>query len=101
MARMSILLFFLFALSGSKIGPMVSASQRKVVSSHVESAIAEGATCLLGGPAEAERLAGALPHGHFYPATVLSGVPQDGGTSPPEETSPGRAHRLVRMPRSP
>ncbi|EOD10296.1 putative alcohol dehydrogenase [Emiliania huxleyi CCMP1516] len=71
--------------SGSKIGPMVSASQRKVVSSHVESAIAEGATCLLGGPAEAERLAGALPHGHFYPATVLSGVPQ-GARITAEET---------------
>ncbi|MFF3494569.1 aldehyde dehydrogenase family protein [Streptomyces sp. NPDC002795] len=50
------------------LGPLVDARQRDTVRRHVEDAVTKGATVRAGGTVPSER------PGHFYPATVLTGV---------------------------
>jgi len=53
-----------------KMGPLVSEEQRLKVDKHVQEAVNDGATLLMGG---------FIPegNGYFYPATVLSGITQE------------------------
>lgn len=53
-----------------QLGPMVDQRQRDVVASHVDDALARGATALAGGSVPGRR-------GSFYPPTVLIDVPLD------------------------
>jgi len=57
---------------GVAVGPLIDETQREKVRELVDDAIAKGARCLIGG---SERIPG-VP-GHFFPPTVLSGVPAD------------------------
>lgn len=72
----------------STLAPLVSAVQRDSVAAHVASALADGAKCLTGGPEEAARLAAAKPDGFFYPATVLTNVPQSAKITAEETFGP-------------
>lgn len=58
------------ATTGARMGPLVDAGQRQTVISHVEDAVARGATVQVGG---------IVPEGtgFFYPATVLTGATDD------------------------
>ena len=54
--------------AGTELGPLVNAQAVEDVQALVDGAVADGATAVVGGaPAGGE--------GHFYPATVLTGVP--------------------------
>jgi acyl-CoA reductase-like NAD-dependent aldehyde dehydrogenase len=53
-----------------KLGPLVSADQRRKVQGHIQSGVDEGARLVTGGP---DRPAG-LDHGFFVRPTVFSGV---------------------------
>lgn len=55
---------------GVTIGPLVSADQQSIVSELVQDAVAKGASLRLGGVAPEGP-------GHFFPPTVLAGVPAD------------------------
>jgi succinate-semialdehyde dehydrogenase/glutarate-semialdehyde dehydrogenase len=57
---------------GVAVGPLIDDAQRDKVRELVEDAVAKGARCVVGGP---ERIPG-VP-GHFFPPTVLAGVPDD------------------------
>jgi succinate-semialdehyde dehydrogenase/glutarate-semialdehyde dehydrogenase len=56
--------------SSSTLGPLVNAKQVGTVEDLVSDAVSKGATVAVGGVAPEGP-------GHFYPATVLSGVPAD------------------------
>jgi len=55
---------------GSRLGPLVDAETRDKVAELVDSAVAAGATAVVGGAAT-------VGTGHYYPATVLTGVAAD------------------------
>jgi aldehyde dehydrogenase (NAD+) len=54
------------------MGPLISAKQLESVERYVEGALAQGATCVLGG----KRPEG-LPVGYYYEPTILTGVTND------------------------
>jgi succinate-semialdehyde dehydrogenase/glutarate-semialdehyde dehydrogenase len=56
--------------SSSTLGPLVNAKQVGTVEDLVSDAVSKGATVAVGGVAPEGP-------GHFYPATVLAGVPED------------------------
>lgn len=67
------------AVLTSKIGPLVSDVQRSKVADHVASAVAEGATLLhggSGGDGSGSCASLTAAGGYFYPATLLTDVPQ-------------------------
>ncbi|SNC72248.1 succinate semialdehyde dehydrogenase [Kytococcus aerolatus] len=62
---------------GADLGPLLDADALTKVERLVDDAVAAGAGVVTGGPEEAAALAERLPEGgHWYPPTVLAGVPR-------------------------
>ncbi|MBC9732348.1 aldehyde dehydrogenase family protein [Nocardioides marmotae] len=61
------------AAAGTKLGPLISETQRDRVRGYIEQGVAEGAKLVIGGPEQPE----ALPTGYYVHPTVFSEVTPD------------------------